>query len=291
MKTAFIYTAIGILVVVVLIQIYFMREGFFTRSADKLSALNKAITMCSAAGKTNDCLIAAGNGGNLSDGSNVAGAAMSLDSSDKHKCNSADNTMNDNTFLTNVLRTRPTNATILTALNCIKAGFAAAATTPAATTAATTTAAAAAAASTSSSSDASGNTVTVDSSGNLITMSLSDLFNALRFSGSSTTTPISLSIPDSVPTPDSVSTESSAWSEEEKKRLSKDIAKSVKDQILSERSLEPVLPASADSCATNSACVSDSCSQGAEYMSGAPFNMNEYIRKDSIPCYGCTLPQ
>jgi hypothetical protein len=24
---------------------------------------------------------------------------------------------------------------------------------------------------------------------------------------------------------------------------------------------------------------------------GAPFNMNEYIRKDSIPCYGCTLPQ
>jgi hypothetical protein len=274
MKTAFIYTAIGILVVVVLIQIYFMREGFFTSSADKLAALNKAITLCTVTGNTSDCVIAAGNGGNLSDRSNVPGVAMSLDSSDKHKCNSADTTMNDNTYLTNVLRNRPSNATILSALNCIKAGF-----TPATTTSD--------ASGNNVTVDASGNNVTVDSSGNLVTLSLSDLFYALRFGGSSTNTPAP---PPSVPTPLSVSTASSL-SEEDKNSLSKDIAKSVKDQILSERSLELVLPASADSCATNSACVSDSCSQGAEYMSGAPFNANDYIRKDSIPCYGCTLPQ
>jgi hypothetical protein len=31
--------------------------------------------------------------------------------------------------------------------------------------------------------------------------------------------------------------------------------------------------------------------QGADYMSNCkPFNINEWIRKDSIPCYGCTLP-
>ena len=281
MKAAFTYTAIGILIVVVLIQIYYMREGFFATSANKLSSLNKAITMCSAAGRTNDCIIAAGNGGYLSDGSNVAGAAMSLDSSDKHKCNSADTTMNDNTFLTNILRTRPTNATILTALNCIKAGFIAARTNSSGTT--TTSSG------TTITSDTSGNTVTVDSSGNLITLSLSDLFQALRFGGSSANTRVSP--PPSVPTPLSVSRARSSLSEEDKNRLSKDIAKSVKDQLLSERSLEPVIPASTDSCATNSACVSDSCSQGAEYISGAPFNMNEYIRKDSIPCYGCTLPQ
>jgi hypothetical protein len=34
--------------------------------------------------------------------------------------------------------------------------------------------------------------------------------------------------------------------------------------------------------------------QGIEYATAAPgckpFNINEWIRKDSIPCYGCTLP-
>ena len=278
MKATFIYTAIGILVIVILLQIYYMREGFFTSSADKLSALNIAITLCSVGGTTNDCIIAAGNGGDLSDGTNVPGVAMTLDSSDNHRCNSADNTMNDNTYLTNVLRpTGVTNATILTVLKCIKAGFTASATAAAVDASGNTV-------------DASGNEVdasgnTVDASGNLITLSLSDLFYALRFGN--TTTETTTTTPIVLP----ASTTNSSFSEEEKNRLSKDIAKSVKDQILSDRSLQPVVPASTDSCANDSACVSDSCSQGADYMSGAPFNANDYIRKDSIPCYGCTLPK
>lgn len=138
--------------------------------------------------------------------------------------------------------------------------------------------------------DASGNTV--DASGNMVTLSLSDLFYALRFntgSGSSSDK-TSVTLRDDLTT---VSTKSKApgMSEEDKNRLSKDIAKSIKDQILSDRSLQPVIPASTDSCANESACVSDSCSQGADYMSGAPFNANDYIKKDSIPCYGCTLPK
>jgi len=142
--------------------------------------------------------------------------------------------------------------------------------------------------------DASGNTV--DASGNMVTLSLSDLFYALRFNGSSKPEYGSSSNKTYDNLRDDLATVSSknaapAMSEEDKNRLSKDIAKSVKDQMLSDRSLQPVIPASTDSCANDSACVSDSCSQGADYMSGAPFNANDYIKKDSIPCYGCTLPK
>jgi hypothetical protein len=138
--------------------------------------------------------------------------------------------------------------------------------------------------------DASGNTV--DASGNMVTLSLSDLFYALRFntgSGSSSNKTYD-NLRDDLTTV-STKKEEPKISEEDKNRLSKDIAKSIKDQILSDRSLQPVVPASTDSCANDSACVSDSCSQGADYMSGAPFNANDYIKKDSIPCYGCTLPK
>ena len=389
MKAAFVYTAIGIVVIVVLLQLYFMREGFFASSADKLIALNKAITLCTVSGKTSDCKIAAGNGGDLSDGTNVPGVAMSLDSSDVHGCNSLDVSMNDNTYLTNILRIRQvSNATILTALKCIKAGFTASATAAATAAAAAATAAAKAArdaaaakvikdAADAATAKAAADVITTakaasdaaaaatvaaaayatakaaadadptnsakataadtakaasdsaallsvtaaqaaaaaakvvkdakdakdaadaaadaaddaddadatDASGNLITLSLSDLFYALRFGNTNTETT------KKKPTLLPKSTTTHSFSEEEKNRLSKDIAKNIKDQLLSDRSLDFILPASNDSCANDSACVSDSCSQGADYMSGAPFNANDFIRKDSIPCYGCTLPK
>jgi hypothetical protein len=392
MKAAFVYTAIGIVVVVVLLQLYFIREGFFASRADKLKALNDEITLCKVSGKTSDCKIAAGNGGDLSDGTNVPGVAMSLDSSDKHGCNSLDVSMNDNTYLTNVLRIRQvSNATILTVLKCIKAGFTASATDAAAAAAAAAaataaakaardlaaakaardaaaakaikdaadaaaanvittakaasdaaaaaTAAAAAYATAKAAADAdptnsakatASNTAkaasdsaaalsvtaaqaaaaaakvvkdaadaaaadaaddadadaddATDASGNLITLSLSDLFYALRFGNTNTET--TKKTPTLLP-----KSTTHSFSEEEKNRLSKDIAKNIKDQLLSDRSLDLILPAPNDSCANESACVTDSCSQGADYMSGAPFNANDYIRKDSIPCYGCTLPK
>jgi hypothetical protein len=34
---------------------------------------------------------------------------------------------------------------------------------------------------------------------------------------------------------------------------------------------------------------SPAISQGADYNQGTPVNMNDYIRKDSIPCYSCNL--
>jgi hypothetical protein len=52
-----------------------------------------------------------------------------------------------------------------------------------------------------------------------------------------------------------------------------------------EKPPSPALPpAKGTSC-------SPATSQGDDYSKGCkPFNINEYIRKDSIPCYGCTLP-
>ena len=42
---------------------------------------------------------------------------------------------------------------------------------------------------------------------------------------------------------------------------------------------------------SKAASCSPAAEQGADYTAGCkPFNINEWIRKDSIPCYGCTLP-
>lgn len=47
-------------------------------------------------------------------------------------------------------------------------------------------------------------------------------------------------------------------------------------------------PVQAPAPATN---CSPAAAQGADYSKGCkPFNINEWIRKDSIPCYGCSLP-
>lgn len=153
--------------------------------------------------------------------------------------------------------------------------------------------------------DASGNKK-VDASGATITLSLSDLIKALSFSNKTGSpsdvvkfpaSSSSSSVP-SVPLTDGKTT----LDQETENRLSKNIATQIKDELLAQRSTTPVIPASGCSpdgngngetkCADS--CESDSCSQGADYLHsspGAPFNSNEYIRKDSIPCWGCTLPQ
>ncbi len=148
--------------------------------------------------------------------------------------------------------------------------------------------------------DASGNKAS-DASGATITLSLSDLIKALSFSnkvGSPSDIPNPPVFADStniLPVP--VTGGKTTLDEETEKRLSKNIATQIKDEVLAQRSTTPVIPASGCSGGGNSCsdgCASDSCSQGADYLNnspGAPFNSNDYIRKDSIPCWGCTLPQ
>jgi hypothetical protein len=77
------------------------------------------------------------------------------------------------------------------------------------------------------------------------------------------------------------------YQKEMEERIAKAVAKQIKDNKIMDRSTEVVDP----NC-PYAAYDSDATQQGVEYVQGKPSpqpDMSEYIRKDSIPCYGCTL--
>jgi len=177
--------------------------------------------------------------------------------------------------------------------------------------------------------DASGNVV--DASGNMVTLSLSDLFNAMRFNGGFGASPSSgktyddlrndlnkmndkpFDKPAEKPTEAPTSgtwTGSGSWTGPTGSSGSTNATGNMSQLIVDRATTQPPLPipgacdAGSGSCSSGGcssgggcpsgggSCGNDSCS-GYDNMasSGAPFNTNDYIRKDSIPCYGCTLPQ
>ncbi len=85
---------------------------------------------------------------------------------------------------------------------------------------------------------------------------------------------------------------------QQKADLMKNIQKLIKNEAIAGRQTTPVAPDASDSC------KSDALQQGKEYTSeckkgpcpahkdgscpGVP-DMSEYIKKDQIPCWGCTL--
>lgn len=148
--------------------------------------------------------------------------------------------------------------------------------------------------------DASGNTTksSTDGSGNLISLSLSDLIKALAFANKSEKPEDVLNPPVFGPSTNvlPVTVSGGSLSSESEKRIAQQISKNIKDEMLAQRSTIPVLPASGD-CSNDDSCNdSAACSQGAQYGcngggAGAPFDSSDYIRKDSIPCWGCKLPQ
>ena len=150
--------------------------------------------------------------------------------------------------------------------------------------------------------DASGNKLT-DASGATVTLSLSDLIKALSFSNKTGSPDDALKPPVFVPStnvlPVSVGEGKTVLDKETENRLSKNIVTQLKDELLAQRSTTPVTgdgcSSSGNSCTSpEESCSSNSCAQGSDYLAnspGAPFNSNDYIRKDSIPCWGCTLPQ
>lgn len=147
--------------------------------------------------------------------------------------------------------------------------------------------------------DASGNKAK-DASGATVSLSLSDLIKALSFSNKTGSPDDALKPPIFTPStnvlPVTVGEGKTVLDRETENRLSKNIVTQLKDELLAQRSTTPMNGGGCgggDSCASDS-CSSDSCAQGSDYLAnspGAPFNSNDYIRKDSIPCYGCTLPQ
>lgn len=111
---------------------------------------------------------------------------------------------------------------------------------------------------------------TADASGN-ITLSLSDLMSLLGYG----TTVTSLDAKDPVV--------GNSY-KEMRSEIIKDVKKAVRDEMLAKQfSDETVLD---DSCID-----SFSAQQGADFMKYIPGkNPDDYIRKDSVPCYGCSIP-
>ena len=71
-------------------------------------------------------------------------------------------------------------------------------------------------------------------------------------------------------------------------RLAKRISSQLKSELLSKRATEHPVDTKYAACELS---PSDAEAQGAEYTEAKPgFNINDYVRKDSIPCWGCSLP-
>jgi len=133
--------------------------------------------------------------------------------------------------------------------------------------------------------DASGSNV--DSSGNKITLSLSDLFSLIGDGSSSKTTQSS--------SPTTISSSQAGLPETS---FDQQFYSNLKTTILSDvrQTVRDTLQSSSGVAANAGPVLNDSCidsavnQQGADFMRYIPGkNPADYIRKDSIPCYGCSL--
>lgn len=144
--------------------------------------------------------------------------------------------------------------------------------------------------------DASGNVIgninetganTSDASkSGLITLSLTDLLTLFGKSSTAATATESTATSSSTETSSTTTNNAIDMYNQIKPSLISDISSAVRYGL----SGAPYTPATP---VIGGGVCSDSSAQGAELQS-AQANMvdsNDYIRKDSIPCYGCTLPQ
>lgn len=133
--------------------------------------------------------------------------------------------------------------------------------------------------------DASGNRlVTKDASGNEIKMSLSDLFALLGPFKMSDASGNSIKAPAPA-----AAKPTEASTKEVEGRIAKAVAKQVKDDLMAQRAVDEVYDKYAPCDLT------DAEAQGQDYEKQYPRpsrqpDMSEYIRKDSIPCWNCSIP-
>ena len=81
---------------------------------------------------------------------------------------------------------------------------------------------------------------------------------------------------------------SAASTKEMEERLAKRISTQIKSELLSQRATQHPVDNKYAPCELS---PSDAEAQGAEYTQAKPgFNINDYVRKDSIPCWACSLP-
>ena len=147
--------------------------------------------------------------------------------------------------------------------------------------------------------DASGTPVATDASGNQIMLDLPALWKALspfRLQDASGSQVLARST-ESTPSVTQPSDSSAQQTEEITKRIASTVATQIKDQLLAKRAtdspLDMMTPSRYAPCDLDSG-LSDATAQGTELQAARPAlqpDMSQYIRKDSIPCWGCTLPQ
>jgi hypothetical protein len=125
-----------------------------------------------------------------------------------------------------------------------------------------------------------------DSSGSRITLSLTDLLSLI---GTTTSTPTST--PSATPIVINQGGGDYSYYNRMKKAIIGDVRQTVRDELLN-GSLSAI-----NSSGCNGDTITDSCidsfsdQQGADFMRFIPGkNPADYIRKDSVPCYGCSVP-
>jgi hypothetical protein len=79
-------------------------------------------------------------------------------------------------------------------------------------------------------------------------------------------------------------TAQTAMESQSKSDFLKSIQKIIRNELLSSRSTDSDMIGSSDGSCNGS----DATQQGQDYMT-AKSDMSKYIKKDSIPCYGCSL--
>jgi hypothetical protein len=126
------------------------------------------------------------------------------------------------------------------------------------------------------STDASGNT-TSSSTSTTITLSLSDLLSLFKYSTPTTTSASTTSSETETPTKIESQTPQDFYT-----GIRSDLLSDVKGVVRSELVGSPYSPAAPLSCG---APCSDSAAQGVEYQNA----LQDYVKKDEIPCYGCSL--
>ena len=84
---------------------------------------------------------------------------------------------------------------------------------------------------------------------------------------------------------------SPALTKEVEERIAKSVVTQIKDTLLSQRSTNNLME---DTSCPYASVDSSGTAQGKEYQQANPIqsapDMSEYIRKDSIPCWNCSLP-
>lgn len=126
-----------------------------------------------------------------------------------------------------------------------------------------------------------------DNSGSRISLSLTDLLSLI---GTSTTTPPSAPSATPIVINQGGGGDYSYYNKM-KKAILGDVRQTVRDELLN-GSLSAI-----NSSGCNGDTITDSCidsfsdQQGADFMRFIPGkNPADYIRKDSVPCYGCSVP-